>query len=82
MNWEAISAIGQIIGVLAVVISVLYLAREVLSSARATRISSERSLSDIFIRFSQQLAEHSYLSELFYSGIRDFDSLKGAERLR
>jgi hypothetical protein len=34
LNWEAISAIGQIVGALAVVISLIYLAREVVSSDR------------------------------------------------
>jgi hypothetical protein len=39
VNWEAISAIGQIVGALAVVISLIYVAREVRSSAHATRSS-------------------------------------------
>jgi hypothetical protein len=34
MNWEAISAIGQIVGALATVIPLIYLAREVRSNAR------------------------------------------------
>ena len=82
MNWEAISAIGQIVGALAVVISLIYLANGVRSSARATRIASERSLVEMLIRFVQQLAEHPHLSELYYRGIHDFESLEGAERVR
>jgi hypothetical protein len=39
VNWEAISAIGQIVGALAVVISLIYLAKEVRSNARATVLS-------------------------------------------
>ena len=35
VNWEAISAIGQIVGAIAVVISLIYVAREVRNSARA-----------------------------------------------
>jgi hypothetical protein len=31
VNWEAISAIGQIVGAIAVVISLIYLAREIRS---------------------------------------------------
>jgi flagellar biogenesis protein FliO len=37
VNWEAISAIGQLVGALAVVISLIYLAREVRSNARDKR---------------------------------------------
>jgi len=69
VNWEAISAIGQIVGALAVAISLIYLASEVRSSARATRIASERSFVEMFIRFAQQLAEHLHLGELYYRGI-------------
>ena len=79
MNWEAISAIGQIVGALAVVISLIYLAREVRSNARATRVASMRSVSDNFNRWIQQLAEHPDLSELYYRGIHDFESLEGAD---
>jgi len=82
VNWEAISAFGQIVGAVAVVISVLYLAREVRSSARATRVASERSWAEMVIRFLQQIAEHPDLSELYYRGVHDFESLKGAERMR
>ena len=82
MNWEAISAIGQIVGAFAVVISLIYLAREIRSNARSTRVASERSLVQMLIRFTQQLAEHPHLSELWYRGIHDFESLEGAERIR
>ena len=82
VNWEAISAIGQLVGALAVVISLLYLAREVRSSAHATRVASMHSLSDKFNRWSQQLAEQPHLSELYHRGIHDFESLEGAELVR
>ena len=82
MNWEAIGAIGQLVGALAVVISVLYLAREVRSSAQATRVASERSLTDITMQFLREVAEHPDVSELYYRGIHDFESLEGAERMR
>ena len=82
VNWEAISAISQIIGALAVVVSLLYLAREVRSSAHATRVASERSLTDLTIQFLREVAEHPDLSELYHRGIHDFESLEGAERVR
>jgi len=46
LNWEAISAIGQIIDALAVVISLIHLATEVRSNARATRQAVMRSTLD------------------------------------
>ena len=64
VNWEAISAIGQIIGALAVVISVLYLATEVRSNARATRQAAMRSTLDSLNRFAQQIIGNADLAEL------------------
>ena len=82
MNWEAISAIGQLVGALAVVISLIYLAREVRSNARATRSATTRSTSDAFNRWAQQLTQHPHLTELYYRGIHDFESLEGADLAR
>jgi hypothetical protein len=82
VNWEAISAIGQLVGAFAVVISQIYLASEVRSNARATRLASMRSMSDAFNRWVQDLAEHPHLSELYYRGIHDFESLEGADLVR
>jgi len=75
VNWEAISAIGQIVGALAVVISVLYLARDIRSNARSARVAS---LHDIN-RWLGELVEHPDLAELYYRGIRDFRSLKSSD---
>ena len=82
MNWEAISAIGQLVGAHAVVISLIYLAREVRSNARATRHAAMRSTLDNFNRLAQQLTEHSDLAELYYRGVDDFESLEGVDRAR
>ena len=51
VKWEAVSAIGQVVGAAAVVISLIYLAHEVRSTARATRLESMRSLSDAINQF-------------------------------
>src|SRR5215831_17600046 len=79
VNWEAISAIGQIVGAIAVVISLIYLAREVRRNARATRDASERSMSDRISRIIQQLSSHPETRELYYRGIHDYESLEGAD---
>jgi hypothetical protein len=77
VNWEAISAIGQIVGALAVVISLIYLAREIeiRRNARAERLASMDSL----IRWLGELVAHPHVREFYYRGIHDFKSLKGAD---
>src|SRR5438132_195974 len=44
VNWEAISTIGQIVGAIGVVVSLIYVATEVRNSARATQLASRRSI--------------------------------------
>ena len=82
MNWEAISAIGQLVGALAVVISLIYLAREVRSSAHATQLAAMRSTLDALNRFAQQITEHADLAELRSRGFHDYESLEGTDRSR
>ena len=82
VNWEAISAIGQLVGALAVVMSLIYLANEVRSNARATRLAARRSTLDAFNRLAQQLIERADLAELYGRGLDDYESLEGADQLR
>ena len=82
MNWEAVSAIGQVVGAVAVVISLIYLTNEVRNNARATRLSSMRSLSDAINQYFKTIAEDADLAELWYRGIYEFESNKGANLMR
>jgi hypothetical protein len=82
VNWEATSAIGQLVGAIAVVISLIYLATEVRSNARATRQAAMRATLDALNRFAQQITEHADLAELRTRGFRDYESLEGVDRSR
>lgn len=79
MNWDAVSAIGQIVGAMGVIISVIYLALQVRSNARQTRLASMRSMSDAFNQWLQSLAENKEFGDLYYRGMRDFASIEGAD---
>jgi hypothetical protein len=82
VNWEAISAIGQMVGAIAVVISLIYLAREVRSNARATRYAAMRATLDNFNRLAQLTSEDSDLAELYYRGLDDFEALERLDYAR
>jgi hypothetical protein len=75
VNWEAISAIGQIVGAFAVVISLIYVAREIRSNARTARFASMDNIN----RWLREVAEHPHLAELYYRGIHDFESLQNGD---
>jgi len=82
VNWEAISAIGQIVGAIALVISLIYVASEVRRNTRATHLAAIRSMHDAFNRWIQQIAEHPHLTEVYNRGIHDFESLEGTDLIR
>ena len=82
MNWEAISAIGQVVGALAVVISLIYVASEVRRNTNATRLAAMRSMHDAFNRWIQQLGQYPDLAELYTRGLQDFKSLEDTEITR
>lgn len=82
MNWEAISAIGQVVGALAVVISLIYLASQVRSSARETRRAAMRSTVDALTRLARDATNNADLAELRNRGFHDFESLEGTDRAR
>jgi hypothetical protein len=84
VNWEAISAIGQIVGAFALVISLIYVASEVRRNARATQLAAIRSMHDASNHWFQQLAQAQYpdLAEVYNRGIHDFESLEGTDLIR
>jgi hypothetical protein len=82
VNWEAIGAIGQVVGAVAVVISLIYLAREVRRNTGATHLTAMRSMHDAFNRWIQQLGQYPDLAELYTRGLQDLKSLEDTEITR
>jgi hypothetical protein len=82
VNWEAISAIGQLVGALAVVVSLIYVASEVRRNTNATHLAAMRSMHDAFNRWIQQLGLYPDLAELYGRGLRDLKSLEDTEIIR
>lgn len=65
MNWEAISAIGDLVAAIVVVVSLVYLAREVRSSTKATRATVRVALHDSEARFVSLLLNKPDLHKMF-----------------
>ena len=64
MNWEAISAIGEIVGAAAVVLSLLYLSIQVRQSTRVARASTRHEITQSAMVGGRLLAESDGISEL------------------
>ena len=75
MNWEAISAVGEIIGAIAVIMTLMYLAIQIKDSARATRSEALTDATTAMQAFYLEIGSNSSASDLFLQGLTDPDSL-------
>jgi len=89
MDWDAISAVGEIIGAIAVVFSLLYLAREIRQNTiqleRETKLDQLAALernSETSSRIREMFIEDGDLAELFLKGSKDLSNLEGTDRFR
>jgi hypothetical protein len=82
MNWEAIGAVGEVVGAIAVVATIAYLAGQVRASNQAAQISSRISTERMYFDFLAQLVSSPELDELMKRGREDFDSLSASEKHR
>ena len=81
MNWDAIGAIGEIVGALAVVVSLGYLASQIRIQNRESRLNA---MHDIAVGYRDTLATiaDESVAELLDKSIVDYASLSQAETLR
>ena len=62
MNWEALSAIGQLLGAVAVVITLVYLSREFRANTKAMITSTRDSVFRELMEFNHLLAGNDRLA--------------------
>ena len=81
MNWEAIGAIGEVVGALAVFVTLVYLARQIHSNAKATESQVHASLSAEMEQLATVIAQDEFLSNAMFAAQRE-DSLTPDQALR
>ena len=81
MNWDAIGAIGEAVSALAVVITLIYLARQIHSSSKATESQVHASLSAEMERLATTLASDTFLANAMLAARRQ-ESLEPEQELR
>lgn len=75
MNWDAIGAIGEIIGAVAVIATLIYLAIQIRDSARASRSAAVTDATTAMQAFYQELGSNPKSSQLFLNGLTHPGSL-------
>jgi hypothetical protein len=78
MNWEAIGAIGEIIGALAVVASLAYLALQIRHSAASTQFATELEASKQFSAFVARITHDEKLERILPGDGRIFTNKASA----
>lgn len=82
MNWEAITALSQLVGSIAVVVSVLYLAIQLRSSTRVARVAAQDAAASALRDFTKPLMENAELGRLWRAGLENLDGLSPDDQAR
>jgi hypothetical protein len=81
MNWDALAAIGQMVGAAGVIVSLLYLAGQVRNNARQLRHAAAQAVLDKLNGLIGQLAFTAGVGEVWTRGLSGLDALNDDEEL-
>lgn len=82
MNWDAVGAVGEIVGAVAVVLTLIYLALQVRQSANATQAFSIQTASSLDQEFLLALGTSKETAVLWASYLSAPEKLSDEERLQ
>src|SRR5437588_6032773 len=82
MNWDAISAVSQLIGSIAVVISVLYLAVQLRSSTRVARVAAMDAAAAALRDVTKPFMENAELARIWRTGLENLNALSPEDQAR
>ena len=82
MDWEALSAVADLVGVVLVVVSLAYLAMQIRQSNKMALAESERELLENWANAISGIAVDDRTTDIFHRGMDDFHSLSNVEKTR
>jgi hypothetical protein len=82
MNWEAIGAISGIVGTLALLVTLVYLAIQIRNNTNAVKSENVHRVTDSFNALNTLLASDSELADLWLRGSRNYQDLTDTEKGR
>jgi hypothetical protein len=80
MNWEMISAVGQMLGAIGVIISIIYLAAQIRNQNKESRRAAMNVLTTHWSDLNRSLVENPDLAALWLRALQSFGD--GASKLR
>ena len=81
MNWDALGAVGELIGAAGVILSLLYLASQVRNNSRQLRHASAQAVLDKLNGMIGELAFTAGAGDIWTRGLSGLDALEGDEEL-
>ena len=81
MNWEAIGAVGEIIGAAAVVITLAYLAAQIRHNSKLANADAHERAVKYWSEANQPLKDPEF-AELFQRGCESYKTLNSIDRMR
>lgn len=82
MTLEALGNLGDFVGGIGVVVTLLYLAQQIRRNTRSVEAATIQSTTEHFTAFMQWLAGNADLTRIFEAGSRDFEGLTSVDRMR
>lgn len=82
MNWDAINAISQFVSSVAVVLSVLYLAKEVHRSTRVAKVAAQDAAASAVREVTNTFMENAEMSRIWGIGLEDLKTLSREDQAR
>jgi hypothetical protein len=82
LNWEAIGAIGEVVGGVAVIATLLYLAVQIRQNAQSVRNAASLSVNEGLAEINRRVSNDPEFAELWLRGLKDYRGLTDVERMR
>ena len=82
MNLGDLANLGQVIGAIAVVVSLFYVANQIRQNTNAVRSATAQTVHEHFANWYHLIAADAELARIAASGLRDYASLSEQEKVR
>lgn len=82
MNWDAMGAIGEVLGAMAVVLTLFYLARQVHQNSEALDRDRDEAVMNRWSEVRSKLLDDPELAQIWLTGHRDHSGLTDVENVR
>ena len=80
MNWEAIGAFAELLGSLAVVVTLIFLLKQIKTNSIMIQNSTAQGAADAVAAWSRQLTNDPELYRIYRAGLKDDSTLSKEER--